>query len=839
MKIFLTLLCACLFAATGRAQFYAPETEYHDVAQRRFPVEAARVLAWLRNAGGAKIAEVTYRVETTAKHETVWTVAWLDAGQAVLRTTTVRYPEEALAGGAAWYHSVWQQLEGKDWTAGPGPKAELAAPYWEGAGSAGLSRMSGCTAALKQLTVTPKMEQAPEAAKLAGTLTQAALPVVGTSVSLDGSLLSRAAAWLCRAEERSGASFPAGWGPILMLAGREGLAKAAWKGGTGAGFTPVERFWDVFIRFPSAKEALPFISTPTNRPYAGPLFIAYGDTDTAFLTLFGQMGKSIVGDNRWNDLHDYAVAQNVGAQNTYPLAAHGAPGRSLAAWVQVLGDLPPGPGDAPGAAEAARLVKDFEKGKHDVKAPSPELLALLNRALTDSAGPLAPTAVLTARDVLCFGWEQGGQQLGNMAGATRMLAGHFEEGKALAKTWAGAVAGWDILFGDPKLEPFQPLADTGRYEFISSPRVASALIAKPPQSWGSDPAAYFRRRWLNDASRGLEYFSAHGDDPTPARQILRRMIREGGQRSAGHLLSHGLYNRSEFEILVDQLGLREELATAVPANLQSAVDAVEKKFAGSDDTFAHAQALERLTWDTGLVLEPAETYLEYLRANATVSAKRYYDRIHGSLANKYDLEAFLGPANFAVALLENDPDRMKRCVEDCTPTFVKSLEVAYALQRDDLDDARKHMEERVRMGDPRGVFAKVRDYLALVPALKNPADPKHREAVESFPATNTYLFVQWVLYARSALSEEEGVRFFGGDRAADAAKPMIAAIQKKSDAFTQACQSVRVKPDEMGALYAWLHNRVAGVKPPSAEPDLMPEKPVLLLKQLRDAAAMK
>jgi len=38
-----------LLTISSFAQFYAPETEFHDRVQRFFPVEAARVLAWRAN----------------------------------------------------------------------------------------------------------------------------------------------------------------------------------------------------------------------------------------------------------------------------------------------------------------------------------------------------------------------------------------------------------------------------------------------------------------------------------------------------------------------------------------------------------------------------------------------------------------------------------------------------------------------------------------------------------------------------------------------------------------------------------------------------------------------
>ena len=59
MKTLRLLLLVCVSGLPLRAQFYAPPTEFHDLSQRTFPVEAARVLAWQRGPDVAQIAEIT------------------------------------------------------------------------------------------------------------------------------------------------------------------------------------------------------------------------------------------------------------------------------------------------------------------------------------------------------------------------------------------------------------------------------------------------------------------------------------------------------------------------------------------------------------------------------------------------------------------------------------------------------------------------------------------------------------------------------------------------------------------------------------------------------------
>ena len=125
MKSALLGVYAFVIGSTLRAQFYAPETDFHDISQRTFPVEAARVLAWLRNADGGEIAEVTFKIETTPERETVWTIQWLDAAKKSLREKIVRYPETLLVEGPKFYRTVFAQLTGDDWMVESAPLSTI------------------------------------------------------------------------------------------------------------------------------------------------------------------------------------------------------------------------------------------------------------------------------------------------------------------------------------------------------------------------------------------------------------------------------------------------------------------------------------------------------------------------------------------------------------------------------------------------------------------------------------------------------------------------------------------------------------------------------------------
>src|ERR1017187_2039317 len=141
-RLLLGIFSILLLAASGQAQFYAPETEYHDKVQRRFVVELARILAWRENLQGGNFKEVTYSVTVNSNRVITWNLHWLDAQGKALRGAEVHYPESLLLEGPGFYRNVFKQM----WSAGkwsPLPKVsdpELTQRYWAAADQAGMSR---------------------------------------------------------------------------------------------------------------------------------------------------------------------------------------------------------------------------------------------------------------------------------------------------------------------------------------------------------------------------------------------------------------------------------------------------------------------------------------------------------------------------------------------------------------------------------------------------------------------------------------------------------------------------------------------------------------------------
>ena len=101
-------LTLCL-VSLANAQFYAPDTEFHDRAQRLFPVEATRVLACRENLANQRVSEIAYKVGVDTNRITTWNLVCLDKDSNSVKTITVSYPEALLSSGQNFYREVFKQ----------------------------------------------------------------------------------------------------------------------------------------------------------------------------------------------------------------------------------------------------------------------------------------------------------------------------------------------------------------------------------------------------------------------------------------------------------------------------------------------------------------------------------------------------------------------------------------------------------------------------------------------------------------------------------------------------------------------------------------------------------
>ena len=844
MRLKATLLFFGALTGLARAQFYAPETEYHDIVQRTFPVEAARVLAWARNQADPKagIDAVDFRTELTPARETVWTLTWSKEGKPV-RTKIVRYPESLLTEGPKFYRDVFAQILGDDWRPQTAPPDNAASAFWQGANLAGVSRLEALRAARTFLAEKKAIERPADAARLAGILAHGALPIVGTQVTFDSVLLSRAAAWLCLAETMSREPGTAAWCPIEFLSGREKAAMARWialPAKNSAKRLPPERFWDFLLRKPGAKEIFSYSARPENKAYALPLLAYLSHMDDLWAENTAEVGRSLFDEKLLERLYDYlpVIGEN-GAVGGGHFAAEG-PGEFLSAWEQAAGDLA---ADDDGTGGRDLLTKVATKSPQEATTMLRRLAPVLNLGLDQGKAPLRPVAFATFRDLLVYGWEAAGVQFGTHHHFLEKRLGDPDSAQSTASAALGTVKGIEPFFEKPGVNPIVPLADPARLEFVGMDRVQRvfATAAKGVEATSADRLV--RRVWLWKAGviPALSATLAQTGGAERVSEILPRLLAEGGPLATVALLAT---HEKNVAAAVEQAGITPALLADIPWSVEPQSHEAWKETGAKGNLFAYAQALEKLTWSTGTPVRESYTFLSYLQCNALDSARRFYDQVVPFVTETVGFSNTTGPMRFALAWWEGDEAAMKRALQD-SDTYSYSdlnLQINYALHSGDLAKAGEILEASgERYSGHEDEVKAIKAYLPLIPALKDPQHADHARALDSFPKFGYWNWTQWMLAREAKLTTEETIRFLGGEAPMESNRGFIAYLKKDKQSFERIFAKEQWSSRRCtGAFLALMRNDLLAIQPPAEQPDLKPAdaKPLArLIAEAVDTAA--
>ncbi len=865
------LLTFLVGASSVRAQFYAPDTEYHDRVQRHFVVELARVLAWRANQGTTppRIAAVTDEVSVSDDRRVTWKIRWLGADGQAVREAEVSYPESALTTGPAWYRDVARQLGCPAVAGAPDSEDDLIRYYWDGAESAEPSRA-------ESLQIAFSLAPEKDAARLAGLLVHATMPAIVSGVSLDSVLLARGAAWLCIAEaavRKPDERLDALWAPVLFLARRENGASELWKkSSTAPGSNPVAQGWGLLLAHPRSADAFAFAADPQNRRWAMPLFVYETDLYRLGELLSGVLAQRFRGDKSFATLHDYApyLVSEAGVGGGH--LAGGMALLSRQAWVDCLRRFKPDTLDFQGYTDDLRRVRTGPFKTPDIhEEDEPDLVGLedaaplLNLGFREGVGPLTPTAVVTARDLLNFGWEMNGLEMGQRWQFLAMHLGVQEDAAEFAKASLNALDGCEYFF---VYYPFTGVNHTpatwknlkrARLEDVKRLQECDDAVGEavaPRKAFDHDKARnaqlWVKRCWLRPGcvlNQSRELFFNHGQEEiTP---FLRRMNAEGGPLTTFHALTFFAYglNPSGVPKVPGSNELRLDLLAAQPEPSAAMFLASWGKY-DAMPPFQAAQEMEKLFWQRpGSDLPFNEIFSRYLAAHAYDAARRFYRQAEGYVNDGIGFSNEMGPRRFALAMMERDPGAMQEALEaGATGSFSDMVAnmMASAVQED-----YRALESQIdsclqRYPPPAGkenMMQKLKDFLPLISALKEPAHADHARALDFFGAYDQWPTMQWVLLQNAKLPTDEAVRFLNGRNTNPERLAMVAYLLKDKELFAKAYADMqgqrsdgKVKWSNMAFVVVhYLRNDLLDIPVPADQADLMPAE----VLSLQEAAAGK
>jgi hypothetical protein len=836
------------------AQFYAPDTEYHDPVQRVFAVEAARVLSWLDGLQSTqKIAEVTYSVTTRPDQTTVWNLQSLDAAGQRVAGAKVEYTKDALKSGPEFYRNVFGQLWRAKILNQPlrSVKAdEVLSGFWTGAELAGFGREETLTAALRLVSTNLSLADVPQrAGPLAGLLAHAALPSTADHLTLDNVVLARAALWLALAEQCASAKLDRLWAPILFFGGRDQVASKLWQKEVAAGAqssTPSEKYWNLILRGSSTREAYLFATEQKNFGNALSL-LAYDVRVNQSAELLGDLLPDLSGNvQTLMRAHNYgpllAVRTTIGGGHIL----NGAwPYFSRIAFFELLESFPDSAPDAALFKAALGKVKSQTQAlrprEHDADASSlgfKEATPLLHLAHKEGVGKLRPCAALTVRDALNYGWEMGGLQMGARTIFVTRRWGIRDEGDKLFKTATAEVEGWMPFFVNQNQTPVATypesllrlqMVDGTFYRVGYSPNPYGKTLSK------ADAARlWIKRCWMRPSefewqARTMWDVELLAEQP----DLILALHEEAGARAAVEILSYfRQINANDFKKIPRGREQKLMLADALPNPTVLWLNAVYERDFNKLDPYERGLALEKQFWrnpDGGLEDRVLRSYLSH---PAYKAARQFYVNMRENITDTVKFSNGPGQLLWMAGYMTNDKELRAMALENSESGSHADMMLniwEHAVNGDEKKLA-VMANELIERYEPNGgndsLGRTLQRFLPLLPALK---DPKHRnraEALRFFGKSQSWTILRWIWIEKYKVPAADAITFLGGRENDQFRSLLIAVLEKdqpKALEYVNAFNASRGYVDEYSLLSQHAYSKLHPLRPE-------PEAPVKALK---------
>lgn len=848
------IICIGLGTLPANGQFYAPDTEHHDQVQRTFVVELARVLAWRENLSDPKIAEVTFQVTNGAEHQTTWNLQWLGDDGRQIRQATVSYSSSLLLDGPEFYRNVFRQLWAPGWkplAAQSG--ANVSDYFWREGENCGVSRLDGLDAAFKLAPAKPTLSESEYAPRLAGLLTHTCLPSTAGSITLDTVVLARAAAWLCLSENmirEAGGTNDALWAPILFLAGREPAANELWKQAVKVPPAPgnapmLFTWWDFLLRRPARRDVYLFAAMRGHRELAAPMLAYYSrlfDAGPLFARLLPEYypGRELVG------LYDYASYLDLHTGVSGGRILEGAFAMyARQHWLGTLYECPAGPFDYTNhvAAVKAALVALRSTAQDTNKVIDPSLRDLslvapvIKLGLEEGRGKLTPTATVTTRDLLNYGWETTGMQMGGRYIFLQRFLADVVGARPVYEETTRLVPGLVAFFPNSNQKHAYDL-DQMLYRFQNVEFLMSKLDATM-QPFAKDPRdrdaarTYVRRIWLRPGDlRGQCWTLREAGIQGDIAPLLRTSHTQAGLLSDAYALDYLDTTLKPGVATTPRLfAIQEEFARNFPEPSPVQVDALYAKDYAPMTNFDRARALEKVYWQNQESGVESRVFDNYVMAGAYTSARRFYIRARGNIYDPVGFGNSLAHECFILAWLRDDRDLMKMALQDgSTGSGLNFEDLIYAcaireeygtMDRLAIGLAQRYEPE----SGSNSIGRRLHGFIPLIPALKDPASTNRIQALDYWGKDGTMSILRWILARKYNLSPDETARFLGGEES-DPFRRVLILYARGDKAGIRAAWNdfMDAKPVDRAAiaLASYLTNDLAPDAGQRDESDLMP-----------------
>lgn len=842
------LVFCCFVASPAFGQFYAPDTEYHDPVQRVYVVEAARVLAWLADRHGTNFAEVTYHVTTKPDQTVSWEIHWLDQKGKDVKLATVTYTGDDLKKGPEFYRSIFKQLCLADGQGLMPLKAEeVRQRFWTGAAKMGRSREESLARVFQLLPREPGGDCGwqPE---LAGLLAHTTLPGTIDRVTLDWVILARSAAWLALVEQASSTKMDDLWSPILFQAGRERMAVELWNKSRPAKLekaTVQETGWNIWLRKPTSREVYLFAAPCTNLAMAMPMLVydaAVNDSKRLLADLFPELVDS---PQQAAAFHNYAPFMATGTSVSGGHILEGAwPVFARADWVKVLSAYKDSPCDYHGytnllqeAQKTAQINGKLETGQDPSLVGFRQIAPLLRLAHTEGVGPLSPTPAVTARDLLNYGWEMNGLQMGSRYSFVAYLWGVPELAKGIFETVTGELDGLMPFFRRPQ--------DANIYNYDESLKRLQMVVgffhrvgfSTPPfdskVSQLETAHLFVKRWWLRPCdfewqTRVLWDAGAIGEIP----DLMNTLQTEGGALATVEVLQYlETLNNEALAKIPHAVDLKYQFAETLPQPTRLYVRCVYDRKFKTLGNLERGQEMEKLYWKNPDCGMEDRVFRNYAVSGAFKSAKRFYTQARTNIIDPVGFSNRLGLMVFVTAYLLNDEGMRQMVLEDSRSASFNDM--CLHIWDAAIHDNSTELEQNVRalieryetQKGPESRGRRLLEFLPLLPALRDPQHADHQKALQYFGRDDSWLVLRWLWIEKFNLKSHDAITFLGGRETDLCRHVLVCYLDRDEKALVDATNQFlasRDTVDEFSVLSSFLCRKLHHPTDSLEGPDLKP-----------------
>lgn len=864
-----------ILTSTGIAQYYAPDTAYHDPVQRVYPVELARVLAWIENQkGGPQITEVKFTTEPavartvtrraanqlpvvtkTPEENHSWGIEWCDANGQVVRRFRLIYKAELLESGAGFYRELLAQFrqQGLEVTLTATGAASAADPFYDGLAELEFNRLQTlrhATADYANLATTPDLSRA---RRLSGQLLATASFGLGGQHTLDTTLAARAAAWLALGET-TGQNPDAPWSVLLALNRRTATALKHWQNTPGAG-APAG-WWSHLVEKKYADELCLAAVSLENPAHTLPLLTAAARQKNS-ASFQGDMLRMFFASQPKALLAAYEQAPWLYETGSIEAGHMSGGAWTLAARRDWLTALRAYPADRRPAELSDEVIDAaLQAQKESRLAPDPSLSGLaeaapiLRTAFAQARAPLAPVSTITLADLLHHGWEVQALHLGARHYFLNRRYGDQALGAKYREALAAANAELDSMLALRNDSPSQPKpaaspahALLGRLEAAGSLRstliFAGVLVENDRPR---DFRAFSRTIWFSPANMYRSISASQGD----AHRLIDLLAAEGNVELCRRALSTPISEttRDRFKITDEHLArLSAHLAPTDPLWLTLRRDEIDAM-----PDHQRAITFETAYWNDPNERLATEVYRTYLAARDFASAQRFYDHARRQFGGSVAFSNSLGPSRLMRAIIDNDEPGIATALRDSATgsggdLIIQMMVAIHKKDRPALTQIVNAAVERYPAREnskPLNSNEKLKAFLPLWPALADPNHADHAKALDFFGPVADWPSLRWLIAERLNLSTPDKIRFFGGDQAQAEFPFFIAYLRRDAGAFEK-LYTARGAPSQRKTQHmAWVlveHLRGDLLKiSPADTHEFTPPAPKLTLQQQLQAA---